>query len=238
VCGRFVAAEAGEDIAADFDAVDLTGGVLSRSWNVAPTDAVPVVLPEAGGGRRLALARWGLLPWWAARARRRGPWINARAETAARSSVFRDAVRHRRCLVVANGWYEWVPDEAGPGKRPVYLTPVGGGLLAFAGLYETLLDAAGETLSCAIVTAAAAPALAAVHDRMPRLLTGPEQVAWLGPAGSQVDRLLGAPVAGHLTDGIEIRPVDRAVGNVRHNHPGLITRLPLPAAGASTGQQP
>jgi putative SOS response-associated peptidase YedK len=226
VCGRFVAAQEAEDIAATFDALDATGGVLAPSWNVAPTDPVPVVLPPAGDiGRRVVMARWGLQPWWSEQGRRR-PWINARAETAARLPVFRDAVRARRCLVVADGWYEWMPEEAGAGRRPVYLSPARGGLLAFAGLYETRLDTSGESVSCTIVTTAAAPALAAVHQRMPRLLTGPEQAAWLDPAGTQAERLLRTPVASHLVDAVEIRPVGQAVGNVRHNHPGLIVPVP------------
>jgi putative SOS response-associated peptidase YedK len=225
MCGRFVAAQEADDLAAYFDATDETG-LRVLSWNVAPTDTVPIVVARPDGGRRLVEARWGLQPpWWAEKSGRRGPWINARAETVARSSAFRDAVRQRRCLVPADGWYEWMPDPAGAAKAPRYMTPAGGEPLGFAGLYETVVDGDGEHVSCAIVTTAAAPALAAVHDRMPLLLDRADWPAWLDPAREDVADLLAAPVPAHLVDAIGIRPVDRAVGNVRNNHAGLVEPL-------------
>ena len=156
MCGRYVAKRGLDDLAAEFEAEDMVspssrrstgtdalGPALAPDYNVAPTDPVPVVVlrhrsGERGGGqvRQLRAAKWGLVPSWASDTSRAAKLINARAETVTELPAFRSAVRRRRCLVPADGWYEWAPRPDGAGRQPTYLTPLSGEVVAFAGLYE------------------------------------------------------------------------------------------------------
>ena len=228
MCGRYVAKRGLGDLAAEFEAEDLTGAGLRADWNVAPTDAVPVVLTRHRSGdrdgpvvRQLRAARWGLVPSWAPDTKRAGKLINARAETVTELPAFRSAVRRRRCLVPADGWYEWAPKPDGAGRQPTYLTPAGGEVIAFAGLYEVW--GPDRLLTSAIVTTAAAGVLEAVHHRMPLMLPRSAWAAWLDPERSAVDDLLVPDLA--LVDAMELRPVGPAVGNVANDGPGLIERV-------------
>jgi len=130
-------------------------------------------------------------------------------------------VRRRRCLVPADGWYEWAPRPDGAGRQPTYLTPRSGEVVAFAGLYE--IWGPDRLLTSSIVTTAALGQLAAVHDRMPLMLPRTAWSAWLDPAREDVTDLL-VPDAG-LVDGMELRPVGPAVGTVANDGPALIERV-------------
>jgi len=248
VCGRYATTRSGVDLAELFEAEDDTGGVLVPDYNVAPTDPVPVVVrrPEA----RLRVARWGLVPVWAADARgdSRTPTgsrsagfaaagrINARAETVATTSAFARAFRRRRCLVPADGWYEWRRTPDGRGKQAYFMTPQDGGVLAFAGISAT--SSAG-VLTCAVVTTPAVGDLALVHDRMPLLLPRERWDDWLGydpvygtgPDGRPLEHavldgsVLLAPTPVALVEDLEIRPVGPAVGDVRNDGPALVRRM-------------
>jgi putative SOS response-associated peptidase YedK len=112
MCGRFVQAQSAQSYAAHFGAVVALDEALDPSWNVAPTDRVYAVA-EHDGERRLGPFRWGLIPWFAKEAKAAARHINARAETAATSPVFRDAFAHKRCLIPADGFYEWEKRESG-----------------------------------------------------------------------------------------------------------------------------
>ena len=226
-------------LADEFEAVDLTGtDPVTADYNVAPTKPVPIIVCRRRSGdtegpvfRQLRVARWGLVPSWAARpgggsVRGGRLLINARAESVARTPAFRAAVVRRRCLVPADGWYEWVRAESGPGRQPFYLTHTDGELLAFAGLYELWGDA--RLMTTAIVTTAATGELARIHDRMPLLLPRRAWAGWLDPARPDPSDLL-VPDPAPL-DRIELRPVGSAVGNVANNGPGLIAAVPPPAA--------
>jgi putative SOS response-associated peptidase YedK len=232
MCGRYVAARGPEDLAAAFEAEDVTGAALRPDWNVAPTDAVPVVVtrhrsgePDGPVRRQVRAARWGLVPSWAADTKRAAKLINARAETVTQLPAFRSAVRRRRCLVPADGWYEWAPREDGPGRQPTYLTPLDGSVLAFAGLYE--LWGPDRLLTSTIVTTAALGPLTAVHSRMPLVLPRSRWADWLDPAREDVTDLL-VPAPG-LVEEIELRPVGPAVGAVANDGPGLVERAPVEA---------
>jgi putative SOS response-associated peptidase YedK len=225
MCGRYVARREAGDLVAEFEAEDGTGGLLVADYNVAPTDPVPVVLsrhrPGDRGGpavRRLRVARWGLVPSWAPDTRRGGRLINARAETVAELPAFRSALVRRRCLLPADGWYEWAPREDGAGRQPTYLTPADGSPLAFAGLYEVWGEE--RLLTCSIVTTAAVGELTAVHDRMPLALPRRSWAGWLDPARTDVSHLLAPDL--EVLAGLELRPVGPAVGNVANDGPGLI----------------
>lgn len=147
--------------------------------------------------------------------------INARAETIADKPAFRSALARRRCLIPADGWYEWAPSNDGPARQPYFITPADGSLLAFAGLYEVR----GDLVTCTIVTTAATGQLTAVHDRMPVVLGRSQWAGWLDPEAADPSPILSSPDPDILA-GLELRPVGWAVGNVDNNGPDLIAPIP------------
>jgi putative SOS response-associated peptidase YedK len=223
-----------DDLLAEFEAAALLGrDPVVADYNIAPTDPVPVVLTRHRPGdrdgplvRQLRVARWGLVPSYAPDAAGAARRINARAETVARLPSFRAALARRRCLVPADGWYEWAVRDDG-GRQPYFLTPEDGSLLAFAGLYEIWGAAEARLLTCAIVTTTAVGELRRVHDRMPLVLPRASWASWLDPACPDPAPLL-APPARDLVAGLELRPVGPEVGNVANDGPQLIA--PAPAA--------
>jgi len=232
MCGRYATSKSSADLSELFEALDATPG-LEPDYNVAPTDPVPVVRVSARREARvLEVARWGLLPPWARDPREGARLINARAETVATSRAFATSFERRRCLVPADGWYEWVRrDAAGsrPAKQPYFMTLPDGGPLVFAGLWTVWGEGDGRALTCGIVTTAAVGDLALVHDRMPLVLPRQRWADWLaGPP----DPALLAPTPEDLVAGLEIRPVGPAVGDVRNDGPDLVSRVAAPPLGA------
>ena len=226
MCGRYATTRSDTDLTLLFDAVDITEQVVP-SWNVAPTDPVPMIrVSQRRDARVLDTARWGLVPSWAADLRGAARMINARAETVATSPAFAPSFAKRRCLVPADGWYEWVRD--GKRRQPYYLTPADGAPLAFAGLWSVWGE---EVLTCTIVTTAALGGLARVHDRMPLILPPDRWSSWLAGGGDAPEML--RPLPPGAIDEIEIRAVRPDVGNVRNNGPELITP-PVPDPAEAT----
>jgi putative SOS response-associated peptidase YedK len=213
MCGRFASGRDPDDLAVLFGSIR-SGEAGSPSWNIAPTDRVQIVLeradrtaPRTGPVRQLRPARWGLVPFWSTDSRGAARRINARVETAAERPAFRRAFRTRRCLLPADGYYEWQRTPAG-GKTPHFLRPRDRGVLAFAGLYELWCDPtlppADPTAwlwTTTILTTAAIPRLAHLHDRMPVTVAPARYAAWLGPGrpdqprrrGQQPGQLAGDP---------------------------------------------
>ncbi len=223
MCGRYATTRSSVDLSALFEATDDVEG-LEPDYNVAPTDPVPVVRMSAGG-RRLSTARWGLVPHWAKDPRAGARMINARAETVATSNAFATSFAKRRCLVPADGWYEWVKFSTGA-KQAYYMTPADGRICAFAGIWAVW--GPDKLLTCSVVTIPAIDDLTLIHDRMPLLLPPERWTAWLdGPPG---DELL-APTPGDLVAELELRPVGAAVGDVRNDGPELIARVNAPPLG-------
>jgi putative SOS response-associated peptidase YedK len=220
MCGRYATTRAATDLSQIFAAEDETAESLAPDYNLAPTDPAPIVRVATSGGRVLSVARWGLIPPWADDPRTGLKMINARAETLATSRVFGPSFQGKRCIVPADGWYEWLRTEAG--RQAYYMTdPHEGAGLAFAGLWT----ASKFGLSCTIVTTAALGELARVHDRMPLLLEPGQWQDWLhAPA----DPALLAPPAQAYLSSLEIRPVGAAVGNVRNDGPELTRRMAQP----------
>lgn len=181
MCGRFTFHADARALADYFDVADAPD--LEARYNIAPTQLVPVLREDQHGARRVALVRWGLIPFWAKDAKIGSRLINARAETLAAKASFKHAFRRRRCLVLASGFYEW--QRRSGGKVPMYVSDPSGRPYAFAALWERWRDPGQETLeSCVIVTVPANNALAAVHDRMPALLDDSEIALWLAPESS------------------------------------------------------
>ncbi len=219
MCGRYTLDVSAETLAKAFDLAPL-GFRVERHWNIAPGQHVIVVRPDKG--RRIAdQARWGLVPGWS-KGPDAGPRpINARAETVATKPSFRDALRHGRCLVPASGFYEWKAE--GGRKQPMYIHARDGGLLAFAGLRATWEGPEGPLHTVCILTTTPNELLAPIHDRMPVILAPGGWAAWLDPdAGSANMKALLAPCP---AEALAAHPVGTEVGNVRHDHPGLVAPL-------------
>jgi putative SOS response-associated peptidase YedK len=243
VCGRFVATTPVGDLVDHFGIEriadrDLDDGRdaawIDASWNVAPTDRVPAIAVRRDE-RTLGTFRWGLVPSWAKDLAIGSKLINARAETVATKPAFRKAFQKRRCIVPADGFYEW---EAIPGarkKQPWYVHDPSGEPLAFAGLWEVWRDPAepdGELVrTCTIVTTTANDLMARIHDRMPVVLSEREWERWLDPAFDDVDALSGLLVPAP-DDLLVMHPVSTAVSNVRNQGPELATPVDLPDRAA------
>ena len=187
MCGRFTIQMGTADLGALFHAAP-RGESLAPSFNVAPGQLVPVVLREED---RLVLTsmRWGLVPSWAKDAAIGNRLINARVETVAEKPTFRKAFRERRCLVVADGFYEWRAE--GKRKVPYHITLADRDVLSFAGLWERWVSPEGEDLrTCAIVTVAANDFMRTIHERMPAILPKDKEAQWLDPAQKDAAALL------------------------------------------------
>ena len=206
MCGRYSASRP-PDLTAEAYAATVVDPPPPPSWNVAPTDPVSVVV-ERGEGRELRTLKWGLIPSWADDPRIASRLINARAETVATKPAFRSALARRRCLVPADGWYEWRD------KRPHFITAPTGPV-AFAGLYERN----GDTRTFTVVTTSAAPDVAYLHDRMPVVLPPDVWDAWLDPGHDDVEALCALL---RPFEGCTAYEVSTAVNNVRSNGPALL----------------
>ncbi|WP_435206208.1 SOS response-associated peptidase [Micromonospora sp. bgisy143] len=230
MCGRYATTRGAGELSALFESSDDTDGVLRPDHNVAPTDRVPLVRLSAEGHRSLCVARWGLLPHWSRFAAGAARMINARAETVATSRAYAGAFARRRCLVPADGWYEWVRRPDG-GRQAYFMTPTDGSVLALAGIWSFWESGADSRLTFSVLTTAARGELAEVHDRMPVLLAPDRWSSWLTPC-DEPERLL-APVSSDLLAGLEIRPVGPAVGDVRNDGPELTARVSVPSMSSA-----
>lgn len=245
MCGRYAASRKPEDLVelfgvARWDATE----ALAPDWNVAPTKPVYAVLERAVKEqgpepvRQLRTLRWGLVPFSAASPDVGVRMINARAETLHEKPAYRRPFAARRCLLPADGYYEWFTPPVAPGtpksrvrKQPYFITPRDGSVMAMAGLYEFWRDRsvpaddpAAWWCTCAVVTTAAEPDLARIHERMPLVLQPGSWDAWLDPALTDPDEvrtLLAPPPPGLL----EARPISPDVGNIRNNSPELQLRV-------------
>ena len=187
---------------------------IHRRYNVAPGDGVLAVV-ERKRERTGALLRWGLVPSWADDPSTGFKMINARAETVAEKPAYRDAFRRKRCLIVADGFYEWTRDER---RQPFHVTRTDGAPFAFAGLRAAWKDPQGEWLrTCSIVTTHANEAIASIHPRMPVILDPADEDAWLDPE-TPVEHLeaLLRPLPTPLT---HARAVSKAVNDARYDGP-------------------
>ncbi|MDP1821305.1 MAG: SOS response-associated peptidase [Acidimicrobiales bacterium] len=225
MCGRYVSATPPDQIAAYF-ATGAPEALLEPSYNVAPTDDVYAVLAD-GGLRHLDAFHWGLVPYWAKDAKIGSRMINARAETVATNNAFTSAFQKRRCLVPADGFYEWAKRPGQKTKQPYFAHPPDGGLYAFAGLWEVWKGPNRDQpplRSCTIITTDANDAMTSVHDRMPVILPESAWDAWLDRDNDDV-ALLGRLLVPAPPQIITLRPVGTAVGNVRNNGAQLLDEV-------------
>jgi putative SOS response-associated peptidase YedK len=244
MCGRFTSTTPASDLARHFGAEVLDAERLAPSrsgasvpgprWNVAPTTDVWVVRADVDH-RVVDLLRWGLVPPWAEDPAVGARMINARAETVATKPSFRRALRARRCVVPADGFYEWAAVPGQRRKQPWYFTDPDGRPLALAGLHEVWRPRSDDAVasddgdadvvrSCTVITTTADDIVGPVHERMPVLLDADALDAWLDPTLDDPDELESL-LAAARRNVLVARPVDTAVNNVANDGPQLITGL-------------
>jgi putative SOS response-associated peptidase YedK len=219
MCGRFTLTDPDPRLLRfRFDLTESAEIALEPRYNIAPTDPVLAIRRNEAGERDVGKLRWGLIPHYADPEDFARLLINARVETVAESAAFRDAFEGGyRCLVIADGFYEWKQTETG--KRPVWITRPDRAPFAFAGLWARAKRDDGESVhSCAIVTCAPGEVVAPIHDRMPVILGSEAEGAWLDPDRS-ADELLGLLVP---TDDLVVTEVSEAVNDVHQDGPELI----------------
>jgi len=246
MCGRYATARHPDDLADEFGIERIVVEErLEPNYNVAPTDPVYAVVersdkaePESPPQRQLRVVRWGLVPSWAKDVKIGARLINARAETLDEKPAFRKAFATRRCLLPADGYYEWYTDEGSKAKQPFFIHRSGGGILAMAGIYEfwrdpnAPADADPWLWSCAVITTEATDDVGRIHDRMPMLVEAANWDRWLDPrpVPQEFDlrELLVPAVPGRL----EAYAVSTKVNDVRNNGPELVAPIgdvPLPS---------
>lgn len=250
MCGRYAAAKDPAALVEEFEVVSAPAEELRPDYNVAPTKKVYVVVDKARDEaleRSLVVARWGLVPSWAKDPAIGSRMINARAETVAEKPAFRRAFAKRRCLVPADGYYEWYlptsPDApvgkgGKPLKQPFYIHPSDGSSLPMAGLYEWWRDSTRADddphawlLTCTVITTEASDEVGRIHDRMPMTIAPADWAAWLDPGlGPDEATALLAPAAAVRLDAY---PVSTLVNSVRNNGPELLA--PMAVDGGSPG---
>ncbi|UCD46874.1 MAG: SOS response-associated peptidase [Deltaproteobacteria bacterium] len=222
MCGRFTLFDTAASLAEAFEVAEVPS--LSPRYNIAPSQAVAAVrIPPSGGAREVVLLRWGLIPSWAKDPSLGDRMINARAETAAGKPAFRSAIRRRRCLVPASGFYEW--KRTNGRKQPYYIRRPDGKPFAFAGLWESW-EGPGQAAveSCTILTTSANELLLPIHDRMPVIVSPADYDLWLSPEVRDPEELarLFRPCP---PEEVTAFPVGTAVNNPKTDSPQLIEPL-------------
>ena len=245
MCGRYASSRRPEDLVEEFDIADVRiPAPLEADYNVAPTKEVYAVVERPPSKesaeppeRQLRVLTWGLVPSWAKDPSIGNRMINARMETVAEKPAYKRAFAARRCLLPADGYFEWYPTEeltkgGKPRKQPFFIRPKDGGVLAMAGLYEIWRDPTRAeddphrfVWTCTVITTDAEDDLGHIHDRMPMMVERERWSDWLDTTATAGDlRALLQPAApGRL----EAFPVSTLVSNVRNNGPELVEPLPL-----------
>lgn len=214
MCGRFTLRTSARAIAEHFGLADAPH--LEPRYNIAPTQSVPVVRLDTSDDRELAMMHWGLIPSWAKDPKIGNRQINARSETAATMPSFRSAFKWRRCLVVADGFFEW----KGPkGQKQPYLIDLGGGPFAFAGLWERWVSNDDRIESCTVLTTVPNNLMETLHDRMPVILSPSDYDSWLGP--EKLDRLESL-LCPYPSEEMRVYPVSKAVNRPTNDAPECV----------------
>ena len=234
MCGRFVSSSPPDELAKYFDVDAVAEQVIEPSYNVAPSQDVFVVV-ETGGVRRLDRFRWGLVPFWAKDPTTGYKMINARAESVTDKNAYKRAFQKRRCIIPADGFFEWKKIPGQKAKQPYFIHRADGEPMAFAGLWEVWRpkDAPEDSeplRTCTIITGEPNEKVADIHDRMPVMLPPSAWAEWLDRDNGDVETLgkflVPAPASLYA-----LHPVSRAVNNVQENGPELIDPAEEPLDG-------
>ena len=245
MCGRYTLHSSAAEIADHFAIpADRIPDGLGPRYNIAPTQDVPAAGPSPEGQRGLALLRWGLVPHWADDPSDFSSLINARSETVHEKPAFRGAFARRRCLLPADGFYEWRPE--GGAKQPYHLRMPGGELFALAGIWERWSegdaggngeDGGGRTVeSCAILTTDAAPEIAGLHDRMPVIVPPEAYDRWTDRSITDREPLQDILASPDETP-LEYYPVSRRVNSPSHDGPDCIEPLEVDEGGGEAARR-
>jgi putative SOS response-associated peptidase YedK len=220
MCGRFTLTASPDALTGFFGLADVPP--LEPRYNIAPTQQVFAVRPDQAGHRQGGLLKWGLIPSWANDPGIGNRMLNARSETAADKPSFRSALRKRRCLIAASGFFEW--QKAGAKKQPYYVRSRDGGPLAFAGLWERWDKGEGPVESCTILTNEANGLMRPLHDRMPVILDARDFDRWLDPATQDADEV--APLLVPCPeDVLTAYPVSTWVNSPRNQGPKCVEAI-------------
>jgi putative SOS response-associated peptidase YedK len=222
VCGRFTITLI-EDILGRFDVVFTDGSELLPRWNAAPAQDIPVIL-QRRDERELRLMQWEFQPAWAKLLPNRPPPINARAETLTERAMFRDAVMSTRCIIPADGFFEWQVVPGQKRKQQMYIHLKSAELFGFAGLYTWRREAQGWRGSCAIITTAPNERMAPIHNRMPAILNPQDEATWLGLDDPDPAKLLGC-LRPYPAGEMEAYPISHLVSRYQNDEPAVIERL-------------
>ena len=224
MCGRYSLVADMSELALRFD---FEGGGETRPprFNIAPTQEVLAVTRDSGDSRNAARAmRWGLIPFWAKDPSIGNRMINARAETVDTSPAFRRAFERRRCLVVADGFYEWL--KVGKERVPMRVSLSSGEPFAFAGLWETWRSPDGQPVaSCTIITTTPNAVMEPVHNRMPVILPRNAEGVWLDTSGARSAAELKELLAPYVGPGLEVYEVSKLVNSPRNDTPEILARV-------------
>lgn len=222
MCGRFARVTDCESFAELFGAIQRVA--FDPSYNIAPTHQVVVACVGADGERELIALRWGLVPSWSKGPDNRYTMINARAESVADKPAYRNAFRRRRCLVAADGFYEW-QNQSGKAKQPFFISL--GQPYAMAGIWEHWQDNDGQSIqSCAIITTAADPQIATIHERMPVIVAPQAYQDWLDPKLTDADSITALLALAPTQRLIHAHPVSTRVNKVANNDSDCLQVLP------------
>jgi len=223
MCGRFTLTELEPDVLTEIFTLEGDVPALSPRYNIAPTQPVATVIRDAKSNtNRLEIMRWGLVPSWAKDIKMGSRMINARGETVHEKPSFRSAFKRRRCLVVADGFYEWQKLSDGS-KQPLYITLKDDGPFAFAGLWEfwTDRDSGSELITCTIITTTPNDFMSTIHNRMPVILPRAEYDRWLDPDQEDPAALLPL-LRPYPDDMMTAWPVSKRVNSPSNDDEGLL----------------
>jgi len=220
MCGRYTLYETA-DLAERFD-VEVPEDIQSN-YNVAPSQTMPVIV-DGTETRHIELMQWGLVPAWAKDSKIGSRLINARSESVFDKPVWRHVIRSHRCLVPANGFYEWKNGSTAQ-KQPYYVHPLSETLFAFAGVWDRWREPGGEVLKTySIVTTEPNEEISTIHNRMPVILYKEEEAAWIDPTNDQPEDI--APFLHPYEDGgLELYPISQNVNSPSNNNPALLQPL-------------
>lgn len=261
MCGRYASSANPDELVEEFEVDEVFDGLPGPDFNVAPTVTVAAVMERRSQltqqvTRRLTPLVWGLVPSWAKDVSIGSRLINARSETVAEKSAFRKAFSARRCLLPADGYYEWYTSEAATRvlgrpvkakKQPFFIHRADGGRLAMAGIYEIWRDPTKDReddsawlRTCSVITTRATDAVGHIHDRMPMVIAASSWDAWLDPDRTDPEGALGLLVVTE-PDALEAYAVSTEVNSVKNNSPALLEPVstePAPARGPAAPIEP
>jgi len=220
MCGRFTLTVDQDELSERYGCPIIVPDYRPR-YNVAPSQIMPVVV-EDKGQRHIEMMKWGLVPHWAKDGKMGNRLINARMETVAEKPAFRDSLQNRRCIVPADGYYEWMME--GQGKRPLRIVLETGGLFGFAGLWDKWINEEGQAVwTFSILTTAPVKSIGYIHNRMPFILRRKDEEYWLGER-RKITALEAPEFLGRLKPEEKLRayPVSGLVNSPAHESPELI----------------